>query len=77
MRLFGYARVSTSQQSLETQIKKLEGAGVKRSRIFADKESGKNMDRSQFQLLKLKVEKGDTNLSNKTRSFGKKYRRYG
>lgn len=71
MRLFGYARVSTSQQSLEIQIKKLERAGVKRSRIFADKESGKNMDRSQFQLLKLKVEQGDTILVTKLDRLGR------
>ena len=31
MRLFGYARVSTSQQSLDIQIKALEEFGVKRS----------------------------------------------
>jgi predicted site-specific integrase-resolvase len=35
MRLFGYARVSTSQQSLDTQIKRLKEEGVKVSRIFS------------------------------------------
>lgn len=37
MRLFGYARVSTSQQSLDIQIKALKDAGVKANRIFTDK----------------------------------------
>ncbi|HIH9465515.1 TPA: recombinase family protein, partial [Klebsiella variicola subsp. variicola] len=40
MRLFGYARVSTSQQSLDIQIKGLKEAGGKTSRIFTDKASG-------------------------------------
>ena len=37
MRLFGYARVSTSQQSLDVQVNALKGAGVKANRIFTDK----------------------------------------
>ncbi len=34
MRLFGYAQVSTSQQSLEIQVKALKDADVKESRIL-------------------------------------------
>ncbi|MFW1452029.1 recombinase family protein, partial [Vibrio parahaemolyticus] len=45
MRLFGYARVSTSQQSLDIQIKALKSAGVKPSRIFSDKVSGDTQNR--------------------------------
>ena len=37
MRLFGYVRVSTSQQSLNLQIKSLQEASVKESRIFTGK----------------------------------------
>ena len=42
---FGYARVSTSQQSLTIQHNKLVEAGVSEERIFSDKKSGKNNDR--------------------------------
>tara|TARA_R110002126_G_C10482801_1_gene502103 strand:- start:4865 stop:5062 length:198 start_codon:yes stop_codon:yes gene_type:complete len=47
------------QQSLDTQIKALKHAGVESHRIFTDKASGKNAERSGLNLLKLKVESGD------------------
>jgi len=59
MRLFGYARVSTSQQSLDIQIKALKEAGVKPSRIFSDKATGRHMEREGLRLLQIKVEEGD------------------
>lgn len=37
MRTFGYARVSTSQQSLDIQVKTLLDAGVAKHRIFTDR----------------------------------------
>lgn len=59
MRLFGYARVSTSQQSLDIQVEALKQAGVKPNRIFADKGSGSHTKREGLTLLRIKVEKGD------------------
>ncbi len=71
MRLFGYGRVSTSQQSLEIQRNRLLDAGVKRSRIFTDKASGSSSDRKGLELLKLKVEKGDMVLVTKLDRLGR------
>ena len=72
MRLFGYARVSTSQQSLTLQIKALKESGVKARRIFTDKSSGKNMDdRNGLQLLQMKVEEGDVVLVKKLDRLGR------
>lgn len=45
MRLFGYARVSTSQQSLDVQVRSLKDAGVRSNRMFTDKVSGAHTDR--------------------------------
>lgn len=59
MRLFGYARVSTSQQSLDIQVEALKQAGVKPNRIFTDKGSGSHTKREGLNLLRIKVEKGD------------------
>jgi DNA invertase Pin-like site-specific DNA recombinase len=71
MRIFGYARVSTSQQSLSLQTKALKDAGVKSNRIFTDKASGKNCDRDGLQLLKIKVEEGDVILVTKLDRLGR------
>ncbi|ELO0596779.1 TPA: recombinase family protein [Salmonella enterica subsp. enterica serovar Reading] len=71
MRLFGYARVSTSQQSLDLQIKVLKDAGVKANRIFSDKASGSNVSRKGLELLRLKVEEGDIILVKKLDRLGR------
>jgi DNA invertase Pin-like site-specific DNA recombinase len=71
MRLFGYARVSTSQQSLELQTKALKAAGVTPSRIFSDKASGKDTDRPGLQTLQIKVEEGDVILVTKLDRLGR------
>jgi DNA invertase Pin-like site-specific DNA recombinase len=51
MRKFGYARVSTSQQSLEVQKKALLKEGVKSNRIFSDVGSRANLDREGLNLM--------------------------
>ena len=71
MRLFGYARVSTSQQSLDIQIKALKAAGVRKNRIFSDKTTGCISDRQGLELLKVKVEKGDIVLVTKLDRLGR------
>ncbi len=71
MRLFGYARVSTGQQSLDIQIQALKNEGVKPSRIFTDQASGSNTERAGLQLLKLKVEEGDMILVKKLDRLGR------
>ena len=71
MRQFGYARVSTSQQSLELQKKALLEAGVRKDRIFADKASGAKADRKGLNLLKLKVETNDIILVKKLDRLGR------
>ncbi|EAA8278081.1 recombinase family protein [Salmonella enterica] len=71
MRLFGYARVSTSQQSLDIQVKALKDAGVKANRIFTDKASGSSTDREGLDLLRMKVEEGDVILVKKLDRLGR------
>ena len=71
MRLFGYARVSTSQQSLDVQVKALKAEGIRTHRIFTDKATGSNAKRRGLSLLKLKVEDGDAILVTKLDRLGR------
>lgn len=59
MRKFGYARVSSSQQCLNIQIKALKEAGVEEHRIFCDIKSGANLDRPGLDTVLMKMERGD------------------
>jgi DNA invertase Pin-like site-specific DNA recombinase len=71
MRLFGYARVSTSQQSLDVQVNALQEAGVKAHRIFTDKTTGTTANREGLNLLQVKVEEGDIILVKKLDRLGR------
>ncbi len=71
MRLFGYARVSTSQQSLDIQVKALKAEGVKDNRIFTDKVTGSHLNREGLRLLQVKVEEDDVILVKKLDRLGR------
>ncbi|MFI3215694.1 MAG: recombinase family protein [Methylococcales bacterium] len=71
MRLFGYARVSTSKQSLDIQITALKNSGVQEDRIFTDSVSGSHTNREGLNTLRIKVEKGDVILVKKLDRLGR------
>ena len=71
MRLFGYARVSTSRQALDSQVCALQAAGVIPHRIFTDQVSGRTLERPGLNTLQLKVEKGDVVLVRKLDRLGR------
>ena len=71
MRLFGYARVSTSQQLLDIQVNALKARGVKANRIFTDKATGSHANRDGLRLLRVKVEEGDVILVKKLDRLGR------
>jgi DNA invertase Pin-like site-specific DNA recombinase len=57
--LIGYARVSTSDQNLDSQLDALRDAGVTKRNIYIDKLSGKNRERPEFQRCMAELEEGD------------------
>ena len=54
---YGYARVSTDGQSLDTQVKQLRAAGAEKT--FRETASGARADRAQLRRAIEKLEKGD------------------
>jgi DNA invertase Pin-like site-specific DNA recombinase len=56
----GYARVSTTKQSLERQLDALATAGIPDERIFTDKKTGATIDREGLAALLTYARSGDT-----------------
>ncbi|TDL92605.1 hypothetical protein E2R55_06150 [Vibrio vulnificus] len=59
IRKFGYIRVSSKVENEGRQLSGQKEKGLDERVIFTDKQSGKNFDREQFQLLKRMIRKGD------------------
>ena len=57
---FGYARVSSTEQSLNRQLDALIAFGIPERDIITDKESGKTLERVGYQGLKSMLRSGDT-----------------
>jgi DNA invertase Pin-like site-specific DNA recombinase len=56
----GYARVSTTKQSLERQLDALNNAGIPDDRIYSDKKTGATVDRDGLTKLLGYAREGDT-----------------
>jgi DNA invertase Pin-like site-specific DNA recombinase len=59
MKTFGYIRVSSKEQNEARQTETMKQLGINERDTFTDKQSGKNFDRPQYQLLKQMVREGD------------------
>lgn len=70
-RKFGYVRVSSKDQNEERQIEAMRQKGIEERDIFVDKQSGKNFERDQYQLLKRILRKGDILYIHSLDRFGR------
>ena len=59
MAAYGYVRVSTKEQNEDRQRIALHELGLSDQQIFADKQSGKDFDRPQYQRLLKALRPGD------------------
>lgn len=51
-KIFGYVRVSSKEQNEERQIVAFKDYGIDERDIYIDKQSGKDFDREQYNILK-------------------------
>lgn len=71
--IFGYARVSTKEQSFDRQIQKFNDLGIESRYIFVDKPSGAEFDRPQYQLLLHMLRSGDLIYLDSLDRLGRNY----
>ena len=57
--IYGYGRVSSTEQNADRQVLRLRGVGVAEKNIFVDKQSGKDFERPQYKKLMKKLKPGD------------------
>ena len=57
--VYGYVRVSSTDQNENRQMLAMQEAGVPEYNIFMDKQSGKNFERQQYLKLRRKLKAGD------------------
>ncbi len=73
-RVYGYARVSSTEQHLDRQIEALTAYGVEDRHILTDKQSGKNFDRPGYQTLKGQLlRSGDVLVIKELDRLGREY----
>ena len=54
---YGYVRVSTQTQNIARQMDEMYKLGLTDDVIFIDRQSGKDFNRENYQLLKSKLKK--------------------
>ena len=72
-RIYGYARVSSKEQNEERQIQALINNGVEERFIFIDKQSGKDFNREQYQVLKNALRENDLLIIKSIDRLGRNY----
>lgn len=73
-RIYGYARVSSADQSLDRQLDALERFPVQTNLIYADKASGKDFRRPQYRRLLRRLREGDVLVIKSIDRLGRDYR---
>ena len=69
--IYGYVRVSTKEQNEERQMIAMRDFGV--DRVFLDKQSGKDFQRTQYQKLLRKLQKDDVLVIKSIDRLGRNY----
>lgn len=70
---YGYVRVSTQTQNVARQMEEMYKLGLTDDVIFIDKQSGKDFNRENYQLLKSKLKKDDLLIIKSIDRLGRNY----
>ncbi len=71
--IYGYVRVSSITQNIARQIDEMYKLGLTDEFIFIDKQSGKDFNRENYQLLKSKLKKDDLIIIKSIDRLGRNY----
>lgn len=71
--LYGYIRVSSKEQNLARQNNALLEYGIIKDNIFADKESGKDFERTSYKKLRKRLQKNDCVVVTSLDRLGRNY----
>lgn len=72
-KIMGYCRVSTDEQNETRQILKMKALNIEDRYIFIDKQSGKNFNRPEYQLMRRFIEKYDLIYVDSLDRLGRNY----
>lgn len=73
MTKYGYVRVSTREQNLDRQILAMKKEGIKENNIYADRISGKNFNRPQYNRMVKNLKLGDLLVIKSIDRLGRNY----
>ena len=71
--VFGYVRVSSTDQNEERQLEDLRNAGVDERNIYVDKKSGKDFERENYQAMLGRLREGDLVVISSLDRLGRNY----
>lgn len=72
-KIFGYVRISSKEQNVSRQMTALIEYGINERDIFIDKQSGKDFNREQYQLLKMSLRENDLLVIKSIDRLGRNY----
>lgn len=70
---YGYIRVSSTSQNINRQLEEMREFGIVDENLYIDKQSGKDFNRTNYQLLKNKIEKNDLVVVKSIDRLGRNY----
>lgn len=70
---YGYIRVSSKDQNIDRQLVDMYNLGLVSTNIFIDKQSGKDFDRENYQILKKQLKPGDLLIVKSIDRLGRNY----